>query len=216
MISKTGQLKLKFYYDHVLNQVYAEGTSQYHQQVTKDVIRQFIDPLEIERSAKILDLGCGAGYFLDEMHARGYTNLVGITLSIEDQKHCVDRGHVVERRDMNILDDRDESQDMLFCRHSIEHSPFPYFTMIEYNRVLRNGGILYIEVPQPDCDRPHETNTNHYSVMGRQMWLSLLQRTGFDVSWYDYQLPVRLADCTEALERFYIFVCHRRRPMDLK
>jgi len=52
--------------------------------------------------------------------------------------------------------------------------------------------------------------------MGRAMWLSLLQRTGFDVAWHDVEMSVRLADHTPALERSYAFVCHRRRSMDIK
>jgi SAM-dependent methyltransferase len=216
MISNAAQLKLKFYYDFTLGQVYAEGPSQYHEQITKDVVERFLDPLGLPRTSKILDLGCGVGYFLDAMVQRGYTAVTGLTLSQQDFQQCQSRGHRVELRDMNFLEERDESMDMLFCRHSLEHSPFPYFTLIEYNRVLRNGGVLYVEVPQPDCPRPHETNVNHYSVMGRAMWLSLLQRTGFDANWYDYEFPVRLPDGQETIEKFHIFVCHRRRAMDIK
>jgi SAM-dependent methyltransferase len=216
MISNAIQLKLKFYYDFVLAQVYAEGTSQYHEQITKDVVQRFIDPLNLSKKSKILDLGCGAGYFLDAMADRGYDSVTGLTLSKDDLNYCQNRGHTVHMKDMNFLDEKDESIDMLFCRHSLEHSPFPYFNLIEYNRVLRNGGVLYIEVPQPDCPRPHETNRNHYSIMGRSMWLSLLQRTGFDADWFDYECPVKLADGQETMEKFHIFVCHRRRAMDIK
>jgi SAM-dependent methyltransferase len=211
------QLKFKFYYDHVLSQVYSEGDSPYHVQITQDVVKRFIDPLDIDKSAKILDLGCGPGYFLKEMSDRGYTNVTGLTLSREDAQKCQSQGFRVELLDMNFLNERDESVDMLFCRHSLEHSPFPYITLLEYNRVLRPQGVLYIEVPQPDCDRLHETNPNHYSIMGRPMWLSLLQRTGFDVSWYDYELPVSTEDQSETyLEKYHMFVCRRRRPVDVK
>lgn len=210
------QLKLKFYYDHVQSQVYSEGLSPMHETGSRDVVQRFIDPLDLPRDACVLDLGCGAGYFLDLMRERGYTNVIGITLSRDDLVLCQEKQHTVLLADMNFLTQRDESVDLVFCRHSLEHSPFPYFSLIEYNRVLRNGGILYVEVPQPDSDRPHETNRNHYSIMGRAMWLSLLHRTGFDVSWYDYEMPVRLPDQREVLERSYVFVCRRRRSMDIK
>lgn len=211
------QLRLKFYYDYILGQVYAEGDSAFHKSITEDVIERFIDPLKLHKKSAILDLGCGPGYFLDAMKMRGYANLVGVSLSDEDVTTCQSKGHNVRKADINFLSDPDESLDMLFCRHSIEHSPFPYITLLEYNRVLRPNGNLYIEVPAPDCDRNHETNRNHYSILGKAMWLSLLQRTGFDIEWYDYNFPITLNKTGEKFEeKYYIFVCQRRRPVDVK
>lgn len=210
-------LKLKFYYDHVLGTVYSEGDSQYHRVITYDVVTRFIDPLELPKDSVILDLGCGPGYFLDRMAGTGYTNVEGITLSPEDQESCTKKGHKIIRGDMNFLSNADESVDLLFCRHSLEHSPFPYITLLEYNRVLRPNGVLYVEVPAPDCQLVHEKNRNHFSVMGRTMWLSLLERTGFDVEWHDYRVPVNFSDERgQVEEHYYIFVCRRRRPADIK
>lgn len=211
------QLKLKFYYDHVLSQVYSEGESPYHDEVTKDVIKRFVDPLGIPKTGRILDLGCGPGYFLREMKSRGYQNVVGLTLSRDDIEICTANGYQVEHRDMNFLSEADESVNFLFCRHSLEHSPFPYITLLEYNRVLRPGGFIYIEVPQPDCEREHEKNLNHYSILGRTMWLTLFRRAGFDCSWYDYEVPIHFTDGRgTVLEKFYIFVCKKRCPVDIK
>lgn len=209
-------VKLKFYYDHVLGTIYNEEESGYHQTVTEDVVDRFIVPENVPKDAKILDLGCGRGYFLDKMKTLNYTNVTGVTLSREDVTHCTTKGHTVQLRDMNFLSERDESVDMLFARHSLEHSPFPYITLLEYNRVLKSNGLLYIEVPAPDCDRPHETNKNHYSILGRSMWLSLLQRTGFDISWHEYELPIVFNDGATFQEKYYIFVCRRRRSADIK
>lgn len=214
------QLKLKFYYDHVLGTVYAEGESPFHQTITKDVVSRFVAPLDLDKSSRILDLGCGPGYFLDEIKALGYTNITGVTLSREDVDTCRNKGHDVRYSDMNFLADKDESIDMLFCRHSLEHSPFPYITLLEYNRVLKPNGVLYIEVPAPDCDQPHEENRNHFSILTKKMWASLLKRSGFDADWYEYEFPVTFTDDRASLgpqiERYYIFVCHRRRPVDIK
>jgi len=212
------QLKLKFYYDHVLSTVYSEGHSPFHRTITEDVVTRFIDPLALPKTAVVRDLGCGPGYFLDLMGARGFINVRGITLSQDDIAICADKGHKnLVRGDMNFLADPDESVDLLFCRHSLEHSPFPYITLIEYNRVLKPNGVLYVEVPAPDCQLAHEKNRNHYSILGKNMWLSLLERTGFDVTWHDYEFPVRFEDDRgQVQERYYIFVCRRRRPMDIK
>lgn len=210
-------VKLRFYYEHVLTQVYSEGPSPYHETITKDVVRRFVDPMQLSVESKIIDLGCGHGYFLDAMRERGFKNIIGITLSPDDIDVCKNKGHAVSSRDMNFLDQVDESIDFLFCRHSLEHSPFPYLTLLEYNRVLKPGGRLYIEVPQPDTEVPQEDNPNHYSILGRSMWLSLLKRTGFDVDWYDYEMPVQRNDASRAwTEKYYVMICTRRRSVDVK
>jgi SAM-dependent methyltransferase len=210
-------LKLKFYYDHVLGTVYAEGESPFHLAITQDVVGRFIKPWQLPVTASIIDLGCGVGYFLDCMRELGYTNVKGIGLSNDDLEECRRKGHTVQRGDMNFLDDPDESVDLLFSRHSLEHSPFPYITLLEYNRVLKPGGKLYIEVPQPSCELRHEDNKNHYSILGLDMWASLLKRTGFDVTWHTYEFPVQFDDDRgEKLEKYFIFQCTRRMPVDIK
>jgi len=210
------QLKLKFYYEHVLGQVYSEGDSPFHKNITQDVIKRFIDPLKLAKNSVILDLGCGPGYFLEEMKSREYTDVTGITMSREDVLTCQDRQLSVKTGDINFLTQRDESVDLLFCRHALEHSPFPYFSLLEYNRVLKPNAYLYVEVPAPDCDRQHEDNRNHYSIMGKTMWLQLLKRAGFNVNWHEYEFPVKDNDDNVFQERYYVFVCQRRRPVDVK
>ena len=51
----------------------------------------------------MLDIGCGPGYFLDEMKARGYTNVDGINLSPGDIKICEEKGHKIKKYDMSFL-----------------------------------------------------------------------------------------------------------------
>ena len=210
-------IKLKFYYETVLTHVRAEGDSPYHAALTRDVMSRFLDPLNLPRDAVILDLGCGPGYFLDEMKQRQYTNVLGVTLSPDDAEQCRAKGHTVRHADMNFLPEQDESVDYIWCRQSLQHSPFPYITLLEWNRVLKPQAKLYIEVPQPDCERQHETAMNHYSVLGIKMWLSILARTGFDVSWSEVSVPISFDDKkTWMEEKVYIFDCTRRRAVDVK
>jgi hypothetical protein len=51
--------------------------------------------------------------------------------------------------------------------------------------------------------------------LGRSMWLSLLKRSGFDVTWYNYEFPMML-EGQQLTEKYYIFVCQRKRPVDVK
>ena len=220
-------LKLKFYNEYLYQaHIYDEGDSQFHKELTTQTVINYIDPLAIPKDAAILDLGCGPGYFLDEMKARGYTNLVGVTLSPGDIKLCTDKGHTVKPYDLSFIPQKDgyydESVDFIFLRHALEHSPYPIFSLMEYNRLLKQGGKIYIEVPAPDCDRKHETNLNHYSILGSTQLGALLVRTGFDVDIFntlEFDLTVGTNEDgspLEAHEIYYVIVATKRRPLDIK
>jgi predicted SAM-dependent methyltransferase len=116
----------------------------------------------------------------------------------------------------------DESVDFIFCRHALEHSPYPIFTLMEYNRLLKEKGKIYIEVPAPNCERPHEYNLNHYSILGERQLAALLQRTGFDTpifNNFEFDIGGTHEDTGEefkAKEHFYCIVATKQRPLDIK
>jgi SAM-dependent methyltransferase len=221
-------IKLKFYNEWLYTaHIYEEGDSQFHKQLTSQVTKQYIDPLNIPKTAKILDLGCGPGYFLDEMKEREYTDVTGVTLSPGDVKICEDKGHTIKKYDLSFLPQKegyfDESVDFIFLRHALEHSPYPIFSLMEYNRVLKQGGKLYIEVPAPDTARRHEWNLNHYSILGEQQLAALLDRTGFAVNRFDnfeFDLntpnPADPEKPLEMKEKYYCVVATKQRPLDIK
>lgn len=221
-------VKLKFYNEWLYTaHIYDEGDSAMHQGLTKTVVEQYIDPLNLPKNAKILDLGCGPGYFLDEMKTRGYTDVTGVTLSPGDIKICEDKGHTIKKYDLSFLPQSDgyydESVDFLFLRHSLEHSPYPIFSLMEYNRVLKQFGKIYIEVPQPGCERKHEYNLNHYSILGQDQLAALVTRTGFDIEKFEnfefdveFPNPDDSSKNVQAREKFYCIVATKQRPLDIK
>ena len=81
--------------------------------------------------------------------------------------------------DQSFLEFNDETFDLIWCRHCLEHSIVPYFTLSGFFRALKPTGFLYIEVPAPDTSSKHQTNRNHYSILGKSMWVELIKRTGF-------------------------------------
>lgn len=220
-------IKLRFYNEWLYtSHIYDEGDSQFHKELTSQVVKTYVDPLNITKDAKILDLGCGPGYFLDEMKAREYTNVTGVTLSPGDIKICEDKGHKIAKYDLSFIPQKDgyhdESVDFIFLRHALEHSPYPIFSLMEYNRILKQGSRIYIEVPAPDCERKHEWNLNHYSILGEQQLLALLQRTGFDVNVFnslEFDLGVKDTpdgEIRKVREKFYCMIATKARPLDIK
>ena len=220
-------IKLKFYNEWLYTaHIYDEGSSPMHETLTKQVIDQYVLPLNIPKNGKILDLGCGPGYFLNYMKEKGYTDLTGVSLSPEDVRMCEEKGHTVKKYDMSFLPQKDgyydESVDFIFLRHSLEHSPYPIFSLMEYNRVLKQFGKMYIEVPAPDCQRKHEWNLNHYSIMGTEQLAALLVRTGFNIDKFEtLEFDVEFAqpnpeNLENAKEKFYCIVVTKQRPLDIK
>lgn len=160
------------------------------------------------------------------MKNRGYTKLTGIGLSPKDNEICEKKGHTIKKYDMSFIPQKDgwydESVDFIFCRHALEHSPYPIFSLMEYNRLLKEKGKIYIEVPAPNCERPHEYNLNHYSILGERQLAALLQRTGFDINIFnnfEFDIGGKNPDSEEeftAREHFYCIVATKQRPLDIK
>lgn len=186
------------------------STPNFHNRLIDKVLDEMIFPLDLPKDAVILDMGCGSGYFLSRMKETGFYNLRGITMDDEDIAECKALELDVSKQDMTFTDLPDGELDLLFCRHCLEHSPFPSFTLLEFNRLLKVGGHLYIEVPAPNQDRKHENNLNHYSIMGEKMWNSLFSRACFNIDKFDefqFNLTDEIAPgiMVDQIETFYIY-----------
>jgi SAM-dependent methyltransferase len=176
------QDKFQRYLQLARSTVYSEPEDgNFHNQLIAEAVSAFIPLFGLSPTSFVLDAGCGPGVFMDEMRRAGFQSLWGVTLSEEDVAACRAKKHGVTHSDISDLDGPDGTVDMVWCRHAIEHSPYPLFTLYEFNRVLRHGGGLYVEVPAPDQPRLHESNDNHYSILGARMWVALMQRAGFEV-----------------------------------
>lgn len=177
--------------DRLRDDVYPEPPSPLHTDLTRQMWERLQGTVALPAGARILDVGCGQGLALELFRAAGH-QAVGITIGAEDLAACAAAGHAAVAMDQSFLEFDDGSFDLVWCRHALEHSVAPYFTLAGFHRVLAAGGILYVEVPAPDTACHHETNPNHYSVLGQSAWVSLMERAGFelvDVTRIDLQVP---------------------------
>ncbi|MFH1350104.1 MAG: class I SAM-dependent methyltransferase [Pseudomonadota bacterium] len=164
--------------EKIKGDVYPEPPSELHLTITHNMFDYFNRKYPLPPGSKILDIGCGQGVALKLFTKNGYTP-VGITLSQDDLTVCRQDGHEVYEMDQSFLGFADQEFDFIWCRHCLEHSAFPFFTLSEMFRVLGPRGYLYVEVPAPDTSCRHQTNKNHYSVLGKSMWIELMKRAGF-------------------------------------
>src|ERR1700747_943381 len=157
--------------------VYPEVPSEPHLSITQSTIEDLHRDGLIGRDQRVLDVGCGQGIALEIFRQFGL-RAVGVTLG-PDFATCRPKGFEVFQMDQNFMDFADDEFDFLWCRHVLEHSVVPLFTLAEYHRVTKPDGLVYIEVPAPDTSAHHENNPNHYSVFPASSWLALFSRVGF-------------------------------------
>jgi SAM-dependent methyltransferase len=172
--------RLDSFFNDRESEIYPEVPSEPHLTITRSVIMGLYNDGLMGSDQRVLDVGCGQGIALDIFQRLGL-RAVGITLGA-DLLTCRARGLDVHPMDQNFMDFNDGEFDLLWCRHVLEHSVAPAFTLSEYRRVTRPNGLVYIEVPAPDTSAHHERNPNHYSVLPASAWCGLFSRAGLVVT----------------------------------
>ncbi len=168
----------RFIEERLSADIYPEVPMKAHIQITHQMIARLNQVMPLQGKL-VLDCGCGQGLALEEFTKLG-AHPIGTTFG-EDYQICKKNGYEVYEMDQSFLDFEPNSFDVIWCRHAIEHSLFPLFTLRGFYEVLKPDGILYIEVPAPDTDAQHETNKNHYSCFTKKAWTSLFLRSGFSI-----------------------------------
>lgn len=173
-------MSLKQFMAKIAGQTYPEPRTQTHDDITATVA-PLVEKL-LKPGASILDIGSGSGVALEWFGSRGFS-ITGIDVNEENIAACKKAGYVVSHCDQNAMPSVwGDTFDCVWARHVLEHSIAPFFTLHEFRRILKPGGVLYVEVPAPDTACCHQSNENHYSVLGYQAWLSLITRAGLNVT----------------------------------
>jgi O-antigen chain-terminating methyltransferase len=114
----------------------------------------FVEPLvELDKGAKTLDLGCGRGEWLELMTEVGF-NSHGVDLDEGMLSGCVELGLSVDQGDAIafLAALPSESQTIVSAFHVVEHISFEQLQTVvsEALRVLKPGGVLMMETPNPE------------------------------------------------------------------
>jgi SAM-dependent methyltransferase len=145
----------------------------------------------MSRRHNILDVGCALGGFLDYLRYKGFTQLSGVDMAqtyVEQAR--LKNQYRIEIGNAESLPFDDHEFDVIVMEQVLEHLFNPVQAFQEARRVLRNGGIFCIGVPDAaryaDFDffdfywlllREHIQHFDiaHLALLGRQAGFDLLE-----------------------------------------
>lgn len=151
-------------------------------------------------AGRLLDVGCGAGFFLDMARARGY-EVQGLDLSPVPANYArselaldVTEGSIYD------FDAPDGSFDVITIFQTIEHDPDPAALVARLYRLLAPGGALMVTTPAADGFVARVMgrrwfgyrNVEHVSFFSRASLGHVLERTGFELALLDVEHGKRL------------------------
>jgi len=138
---------------------------------------------------RLLDVGCAGGYFMQRATHAGF-EAHGIDLAPWVEALAIRRG-VANVRTGLLRDVRfpDSSFDVVHASQVLEHIPQPVEELAEIRRILRPGGLLYINVPNYQClsivlgrdDFELNTPPEHVAYFTPRTLARLVSSAGFGV-----------------------------------
>ena len=124
--------------DELLEDVYPQPVDEGHTAfLLLDVLDNWID--ELEMCDSVLDVGCGEAFLQHSFEgmAMDYT---GVCLG-DDYTKAKELDRNVEKHDFNFMPYKNESFDLVFARHALEHSVMPLISLMEWHRVSKKVAV---------------------------------------------------------------------------
>ncbi len=108
---------------------------------------EIIQALEIKKTDKVLDIGCGPGSFLQDIYNKTKAKCYGVDIRTDLFKQNNNKNIKLKYSDMEHLQFPDKFFDKVFSIGVLEHSPNTDRVFGEASRVLKNKGKLHFFVP---------------------------------------------------------------------
>lgn len=108
--------------------------------------------VSIHPGMRVLDVGCGGGSFLRVVRELG-AHAFGVEPSPHGVEQCRADGHDVFHGMIEdyVTQHGGERFDLITFSHVIEHTPDPVATLRAAGSLLSDGGVLWLAVPNGDC-----------------------------------------------------------------
>jgi 2-polyprenyl-3-methyl-5-hydroxy-6-metoxy-1,4-benzoquinol methylase len=144
--------------------------------------------MTLDRSSAVLDVGCGAGSFIDKVRRDTAAGVAAVDLVDLSDRPAL-RGvefHPGPFYDQNVGQDR---FDLVTMWHFLEHDYDPLRSLVHARNALRPGGVLIVEVPRLDSLSfrifktrwPGIQAPQHTALYDRARLLQIVTKAGFEV-----------------------------------
>jgi 2-polyprenyl-3-methyl-5-hydroxy-6-metoxy-1,4-benzoquinol methylase len=121
-----------------------------------DVVRDFSIKSKLSlikkyhSSGKLMDLGCGLGYFLNGVHLDKTFDATGVDISEDAISYVKNRFGLEVYKEQDLDDFKSNSFDIVTQWHVLEHVHLLNERMAQLKRILSKDGTLFIAVPNSD------------------------------------------------------------------
>jgi len=135
---------------------------------------------------KLLDVGCSTGFLLDEARKMRW-DVTGVELSTWAAGYAREKfGLKVYNTSLKKIKMADNSFDVVILKDTIEHVLDPRALLLEIRRILKPGGILYVNTPDIESNSSRllrakwwGINQFHLCYFSKRTLIDLLAFTGF-------------------------------------
>jgi len=153
----------------------------------RQVLRNLVLAANPDRDSAILEIGCSAGLFMEQLAEDGYSHIKGIDISSDAIGRCRKDGLDAEVMDAQKLCFADASFDLITASDVLEHLADENTALAEWKRVLKPGGLLIIFVPAfMFLWSAHDVANNHYRRYRREPLLKAMREKGFVIERSSY------------------------------
>lgn len=139
-------------------------------------------------NGKLLDVGCGVGWFL--AYVERYYDTYGLDISeyaINEAKQRTNAKLTIGG--VSCLDCKDAYFDIVTCFDLLEHIRTPWLAIEEFHRILKPNGLLVVRIPNTesvglklkDKDWFGLRDKTHISLFDNETWIGLLDGNGFTI-----------------------------------
>lgn len=123
------------------------GRKDYLSPLTIKRYNQLLDEFEkYRKTGKIIDVGCGIGYFLEEAKKRGW-EVYGTEFTDEAVSICFKKGIHLNQGKLDPNNYSEGMFDIITSFEVLEHINNPIEELKNFNHIIRKGGLVYLTTP---------------------------------------------------------------------
>ena len=123
------------------------GRDDYLSPLTIKRYNEILDTFEKYRqNNRLLDVGCGIGYFLEEAQKRGW-EVYGTEYTDRAIEICREKGFQTHKGKLDTANYPLESFDVITSFEVLEHINNPVEEVQNFHKLLRKGGLMYLTTP---------------------------------------------------------------------